>query len=136
MTDKSVTLAKIRSGGVVGAGDAGFPTYKKLEAQVEWIIANGAECEPLRQKDRETMRRDAADLLRGLKLMQQLTGASRICIAVKRKNEDLVEQMSADAEELGIEFFVCDDVYPAGDEYVLVYEITGRHSIADWLCGR
>jgi Na+-translocating ferredoxin:NAD+ oxidoreductase RnfC subunit len=51
-------LDRIRAAGVVGAGGAGFPTYKKLDSKVEHIIANGAECEPLLAKDRETMRQD------------------------------------------------------------------------------
>ncbi|MDC0935367.1 SLBB domain-containing protein, partial [Pirellulales bacterium] len=126
MANRSEILAHIRSAGVVGAGGAGFPTYQKLDAQVDWIIANGAECEPLLQKDREVMRRDAADMLRGLELMRELTGASRVTVAVKRKNEDIVEQYAADIEARGFETFVYEDVYPAGDEYVLVYEITGR----------
>jgi Na+-translocating ferredoxin:NAD+ oxidoreductase RnfC subunit len=72
------------------------------------------------------MRRDTADMLRGLQIMQQLTGAKRVSIAVKRKNADVAEQFSAAAKERGFEIFVYEDVYPAGDEYVLVYEITGR----------
>ena len=126
MVNHSNVLEKIRRAGVVGAGGAGFPTYKKLDASVDCIIANGAECEPLLQKDRETMVRDAAEMFRGLKLMQELTGASRIVIAVKRKNEDVAESLAAEAERQGIEFFVLEDVYPAGDEFVLVYEIAGR----------
>jgi DNA-binding winged helix-turn-helix (wHTH) protein len=35
-----------REAGVVGAGGAGFPTYVKAQSQVEYMIANGAECEP------------------------------------------------------------------------------------------
>ncbi len=126
MNDKATILKKIRRAGVVGAGGAGFPTYKKVEAQVDWIIANGAECEPLLQKDRETMSRQADEMLRGLQLMKQLTGAARVTVAVKRKNEDVLDQMSAQAVELGFELFIYEDVYPAGDEYVLVYEITER----------
>ncbi len=42
---------KLREAGVVGAGGAGFPTYVKAQAQVEFLIANGAECEPLIHKD-------------------------------------------------------------------------------------
>ena len=126
MVDRLNVLEKIRRAGVVGAGGAGFPTYKKLDASVDCIIANGAECEPLLQKDRETMVRNAAEMFRGLKLMQELTGASRIVIAVKRKNEDVAVSLAAEAEQQGIEWFVYEDVYPAGDEFVLVYEITGR----------
>ena len=51
-------LQQIREAGVIGAGGAGFPTYKKLEARVEHVLANGAECEPLLHKDRETMLHD------------------------------------------------------------------------------
>ncbi|MHC4996331.1 MAG: 4Fe-4S dicluster domain-containing protein, partial [Planctomycetota bacterium] len=126
MVNRSNILETIRRAGVVGAGGAGFPTYKKLDASVDCIIANGAECEPLLQKDRETMVRDATDMFRGLKLMQELTGASRIVIAVKRKNEDVAKSLADEAKREGIEFFVYEDVYPAGDEVVLVYEITGR----------
>jgi Na+-translocating ferredoxin:NAD+ oxidoreductase RnfC subunit len=119
-------LKTVRDAGVVGAGGAGFPTYRKLEATVSHIIANGAECEPLLQKDRESMRRDRRAFFRGLATMRQLTGAQRVTVAVKRKNEDLVDLMREDAKQAGCEFFVYEDVYPAGDEYVLVYEITGR----------
>ena len=47
---------KLREHGVVGAGGAGFPTYVKAQAQVEFVIANGAECEPLIHKDAEIMK--------------------------------------------------------------------------------
>ncbi len=124
--DRTQILQRIRKAGVVGAGGAGFPTYKKLDAKIDCIIANGAECEPLLQKDRETMLQDSADMLRGLQLMQQLTGATRVVIAVKRKNTDVVEQIAGEVKDLGFETFVYEDVYPAGDEYVLAYEITGE----------
>jgi Na+-translocating ferredoxin:NAD+ oxidoreductase RnfC subunit len=119
-------LNTIREAGVIGAGGAGFPTYKKLEAQVTNIIVNGAECEPLLQKDRESMIQDRELMFRGLEIMQQLTGASRVTVAVKRKNADLLDLMSDDIESHGYESFIYEDVYPAGDEYCLVYEITGR----------
>jgi Na+-translocating ferredoxin:NAD+ oxidoreductase RnfC subunit len=119
-------VTSVRNAGVIGAGGAGFPTYKKLEAQVSHIIANGAECEPLLQKDRESMRRDHVAFFRGLDVMKQSTDAARVTIALKRKNEDLIDQMRNDAERAGYDFLIYEDVYPAGDEYVLVYEITGR----------
>ena len=119
-------LKSIREAGVIGAGGAGFPTYRKLDANVAHVIANGAECEPLLQKDRESMRRDQAAFFDGLAIIKQLTGAQHVTIAVKRKNEDVLAAMRSDAEHAGYDFFVYEDVYPAGDEYVLVYEITGR----------
>lgn len=119
-------LKLVRDAGVVGAGGAGFPTFKKLEAQVSHVIANGAECEPLLQKDRESMIRDQEAFFRGLGAMQSQTGATHVTIAVKRKNEDVLQSMQARADQAGFKSFVYEDVYPAGDEYVLVYEITGK----------
>ena len=82
-TDKQAILGRIREAGVIGAGGAGFPTDKKLETPVEFVIANGAECEPLLQKDRETLRQDREAFLRGLEIVQQLTGAARVTVALK-----------------------------------------------------
>lgn len=124
--DKKTILKKIRDAGVIGAGGAGFPTYKKLEAGVEHIIANGAECEPLLYKDREVMLQEPEALLRGLQIMKELTGASKVTIALKEKNRAVADKMRAQAEGLGFDIFVYGNVYPAGDEYILVYEITGR----------
>ena len=45
----------VRAAGVVGAGGAGFPTHVKLAAQVDTVIANGAECDPLLQCDQRLM---------------------------------------------------------------------------------
>lgn len=122
----SELLQRIRDAGVIGAGGAGFPTYKKLDADVAHIIVNGAECEPLLQKDREAMKREQDALFGGLDAMQKITGATRVTIAVKRKNEDVLDMLRSRAEQLGYDLFVYEDVYPAGDEYVLVHAITGR----------
>ena len=43
----------VRDAGVVGAGGAGFPTHVKLGSKVDYVLANGAECEPLLHKDAE-----------------------------------------------------------------------------------
>ena len=116
----------IRQAGVIGAGGAGFPTYKKIGASVSHVIANGAECEPLLQKDRELMLHEPETLLAGLEIMKSITGAARVTVAVKNKNRDVLEPMRSRAEQAGYELFVYDDVYPAGDEFVLVHAVTGR----------
>ncbi len=124
--NKSEILNRIREAGVIGAGGAGFPTYKKLDAEVEYIIANGAECEPLLYKDRESMIQDQDAFFRGLQIMQELTNAKKVTIALKNKNRDIIDLYKSQADRLGFDFFVYPDVYPAGDEYVLVHEISGR----------
>ncbi len=116
----------IRDAGVVGAGGAGFPTFRKLDAQVEHLIANGAECEPLLYKDREVMLQEAEAFVEGLRIMQQLTGAAHVTVVVKEKNADVLDVLTPLMDPLGFKSLVYRDVYPAGDEYVLVHAVTGR----------
>ncbi len=66
---------KLREYGVVGAGGAGFPTYVKAQSQVEFMIANGAECEPLIHKDAELMKHFPEGILAGMTSMMNSTGA-------------------------------------------------------------
>ena len=45
---KEEALARVRDAGLVGMGGAGFPVHVKLAPSkpIEFVIANGAECEP------------------------------------------------------------------------------------------
>jgi Na+-translocating ferredoxin:NAD+ oxidoreductase RnfC subunit len=110
----------VRDAGVVGAGGAGFPAHVKLRADVDTLIVNGAECEPLVGKDRAILERRAADVAAGILAMRDELGAKRVVLAVK-------EKFAADvAKSLpGIEVHGLRDVYPAGDEVVLVNLVTG-----------
>ncbi len=67
----------VQAAGVVGAGGAGFPTHVKLAAQVDTVIANGAECDPLLQCDQRLMESRAAEMVRGMQLAMEATGATR-----------------------------------------------------------
>ena len=60
---------KLKDCGVVGAGGAGFPTYVKANSEVEFVLANGAECEPLLHKDFELMKHYPREIVAGMELM-------------------------------------------------------------------
>ncbi len=125
MTNSGI-LNKIREAGVMGAGGGGFPTYKKLEANVDHIIANGVECEPLLYKDREVMLKETEKMIQGLEIVREITGAKKVTIAIKKKNLDVAEIIKPLAKKTGFDIFITKNVYPAGDEYILVYDITGK----------
>jgi Na+-translocating ferredoxin:NAD+ oxidoreductase RnfC subunit len=116
----------VQQAGVVGAGGAGFPTHVKLEQEVEWYLANGAECEPLLHKDRELMIRYPTEIINGLRLAAEAVGAGRIAIGLKAKNKAAIEALRSAivTEDIAIHEF--GDFYPSGDEYELVYSITDR----------
>lgn len=112
--------------GVVGAGGAGFPTYVKSQAQVEFVIANGAECEPLIHKDLELMLHFSEKIIQGMKIMMEATQARKGKFGIKEKHQDAIEKISKHIKGTSIDFTYLGDFYPSGDEYEVVYAATGR----------
>ncbi len=122
-------VAAVKAAGVVGAGGAGFPTHVKINATVDLVIANGAECEPLLRANQHIMNTESTKLILGLKAVMLASGAHHGYIALKRKHAEAVNQLQAALEtmkEQEIKLFFLPDIYPAGDEQVLVQEVTGK----------
>lgn len=117
---------QVQRAGVVGAGGGGFPTHVKLGAMVEFVIANGAECEPLMHKDAELMARFAAQVVEGLEAVVESCGATRGIIGVKAKHAEAVEAFERVLPGRPVELHLLGDFYPTGDEFVLVHETIGR----------
>jgi Na+-translocating ferredoxin:NAD+ oxidoreductase RnfC subunit len=115
----------IQEWGVVGAGGAGFPTDVKLRARVDLVIVNGAECEPLLHKDKELALRHGTEMLAGLRLAMDRVGARRAVVGIKEKYQDLIRAVSKEAPK-DVSVHPLSDTYPAGDEFVLVYDVTGE----------
>lgn len=117
----------LREYGVVGAGGAGFPTYAKLDQKADTIILNCAECEPLLKLHRQVLERYAKEILHTLDLIAKTVGAKNVYVAVKRSYRKTIEAVSPI-----LSFFenikICElrEIYPAGDEVILTYEVTGR----------
>jgi RnfABCDGE-type electron transport complex C subunit len=119
-------LEQIREAGIVGAGGAGFPTHVKLDTKTEYLIANGAECEPLLRSDRRIMEKKAGDIVRAMKAAADHTGAEKIVIATKTHYEDAVAALKKAVEGTNIAIHLMKSTYPSGDEQTLVYDVTGR----------
>lgn len=117
---------QVKLAGVVGAGGGGFPTHIKLAAQADTVIANGAECEPLLHKDAAVMEHQARELIRGIELAMNAVGAKDGVVGVKAKKKAAVEAVRAACEGSRVRLQLLGDYYPAGDEYDLVYTVTGR----------
>ena len=117
---------KLRECGVVGAGGAGFPAGVKAKSAVEFVIANGAECEPLIHKDAELMLHFPKPVLAGMTTMMAATGAQKGKFGIKSKHQEAIAALQAAAPSDKIEFVMLGDFYPSGDEYELVYAATGR----------
>lgn len=112
--------------GVVGAGGAGFPTHVKADSKVEFLLANGAECEPLLHKDFEIMCHYPAQICAGMEAMRQATGAQQGKFGLKEKNQAAIHAITPEAAKYNFEMVLLGDFYPSGDEYELVYAATNR----------
>lgn len=111
----------VKESGVVGAGGAGFPTHVKINAKADIVIANGAECEPLLQSDLYIMANYSQELIEGIKLVMNQSGAKVGLIALKRKHKEVVDKLAnLLVSEPTLELLLLDNIYPAGDEHVLV----------------
>lgn len=121
----SSLVEKVQQAGVVGAGGAGFPCYVKIAAQVDMVIANGAECEPLLNKDQMVIQQFTEAMFKGMQLLIEHTGAKRGVLAIKQKHQASIDHIQP-LLPANIELKIMPNVYPAGDEYELVYEITGQ----------
>ncbi len=117
----------VRQAGIVGAGGGGFPAYVKLEASVDTIIANGSECEPLLASDKILLQQRPDAVVEGMRLAMTATGAKTGYIAVKGHYKEVVEAVrNALPSDGSIKLHLLENYYPAGDEFLTVYDVTGR----------
>ena len=122
-------LDQIRAAGVAGCGGAGFPAYAKLSARdVDTFIVNAAECEPLLRTDRYLMLHGADAIAAAIAAVKARLGNPRAVIALKQSYAEEIIALQAAISKAGadIELHFMQSFYPAGDEHVTVFEVTGR----------
>jgi proline reductase-associated electron transfer protein PrdC len=125
-TDK---LEAMKEAGVVGAGGAGFPAYVKYGVKLGGgtIICNCAECEPLLRHNIILAEQEPETIVNGIRHAMEISGASKGMIAIKVKNIKAIKALSKElrqAPDIGIK--ILPDIYPSGDERVIVREILGH----------
>jgi len=112
--------------GIAGAGGAGFPAYAKLNEKADIIVLNCAECEPLFKQHRQLLEKYTIEILSTLELISKTIDAKFI-VGIKEEYKKAVAAVKSniDSFEHG-SISLIDEIYPAGDEVVLIYETTGR----------
>ncbi len=118
-------LEQIAQAGVVGAGGAGFPTHVKLAGKADSVLLNAAECEPLLHKDKEVLHGFADEVLQGMLDAMSLVGASDGWVGIKEKYHHVIADLEPRLPR-GIRIAPLRDAYPAGDEFIMVYDILKR----------
>ena len=121
----------IKDAGIVGMGGAGFPAHVKLapknEEEIDYIIVNGAECEPYLTSDYRMMLEEPEKLVSGLKVILSIFPKAKGVIAIENNKPDCIEKISALVEkESNITVCPLKTKYPQGGERFLIYAVTGR----------
>ncbi len=129
---KEDLVSAIKESGIVGLGGAGFPTFVKFDVdpdRIDYLIINGAECEPYVTSDTVTMMTRWGDMATALKAINRTMGIKNVIIGIENNKKEAIEKMKAMAESItdfSVSVAVLPSVYPQGGEKVLIYHTTGR----------
>lgn len=129
INDKASLVEAIKASGVVGLGGAGFPTYAKFttDKKIEYLIVNGAECEPYITSDTYTMLEKADDIAYAIEVIAKYAEAEKVIIAVEKNKPEAIKKMNEIAAKMAnVSIKVLPAKYPVGGEKVLVYRAVGR----------
>lgn len=119
-------VRQVMDAGIVGEGGAGFPAHVKYDTRVNTLIANGCECEPLLYSDQHIMKNNPEKIVRAMQAVRAVTGAKRGIIAIKKKYTRIAQLFNDAVRSTDLELALVDNFYPAGDEQILIHELTGE----------
>lgn len=125
-------LSMIQAAGIVGMGGAGFPTHVKLApkdpAAIEYVIANGAECEPYITCDDQLMRTKAEEIVCGLEIILSLFPKARGVVVIEDNKPQAIKAMTAAcSSNPKLSVFAAPTKYPQGGERSIISVVAGRH---------
>lgn len=122
---------RIREAGVVGMGGAGFPTHVKLSPKepekIEYVLVNGAECEPYLTSDYRCMLEYPDEIVKGLECILKLFDKAEGVICIEDNKPEAITVMErAVREHARMRVAVCKTKYPEGAERCMIDAVTGR----------
>jgi len=128
---KQDILDIVKEAGIVGLGGAGFPTHVKLAPKepekIDYVIVNGAECEPYLTSDYRVLMEEPETVIEGLKVILQLFDKAKGVIGIENNKPEAIKKMTELVkDEPRIEVCPLKTKYPQGGERTLIYAITGR----------
>ena len=132
VTDRDSLLTALKESGIVGLGGAGFPTHVKFHVEperIDYLIINGAECEPYVTSDTMTMMERADDMEHALRVLCSILGIRKVIVGIennKKRAAVAMRQMASAIVEADVSVKMLPSVYPQGGERVLIYHTTGR----------
>ena len=126
MSNLKTIKDKIEKAGVVGAGGAGFPSHIKILENIDTILINGVECEPLLKTDFHLIKAYKKELFEILNWLCDDLNINSGVIAVKKHTAELLNIKDGESDRKA-SFKTVKDIYPAGDEIILIKEALGKN---------
>ncbi len=124
-------IASIKDAGIVGMGGAGFPTHVKLSppkgCKAEFVIVNGAECEPYITSDYRLMMEHPDEILVGVALLMKAAKVDKGFIGIEENKADAIALLAEKAKDYHyIEIVKLKQKYPQGGEKQLIDAVVER----------
>ena len=125
-------LKRVEEAGICGMGGAGFPTSVKLNPppgkRCEYLILNGAECEPYLTADFRVMLERADRIRVGVEIMRKVLGGPAVRIAIEANKPEAISAMEKAFSDIegNVEIVVLPVLYPQGSEKHQIFATVGR----------
>jgi electron transport complex protein RnfC len=124
-------VQKVHRMGIVGMGGATFPTHVKLSLpqgkKADYLLVNGAECEPYLTSDHILMMEKADEILCGTAIMMKALQVEKALVGVENNKTDAIAHLKERAAEFpGIEIREMKVKYPQGGEKQLIKTLVNR----------
>lgn len=121
----------VKDAGIVGMGGAGFPNHVKITPKnddaIDYVIVNGAECEPYLTSDYRMMLEETEKIVGGLRILLQLFEKAQGIILIEDNKPDAIEKIKKLVEgDTRITVKVAKTKYPQGAERQIINVATGR----------
>ena len=128
VTDKASFLAAVRECGLVGLGGAGFPAHVKLSAKgIDYLVINGAECEPFLTPDTREFLECSDTIVSGIEAVMKYCEIPNCVIGIERNKPECIDLMSGLVAGMkGVSVKPLPMRYPQGAEKTLIESCTGR----------
>lgn len=128
---KEEIIQIVKEAGIVGMGGATFPNHVKIspppDSKAEFVILNGAECEPYLTADDRLMVECPDDVVYGLRALMKALDVKKGFIGIEVNKPEAIANMTKAAEPYSdIEVVSLQVKYPEGAEKQLIYACTGR----------
>ena len=128
---KEQIRACVKDAGIVGMGGAGFPNHIKLtpkkDEAIDYVIVNGAECEPYLTSDYRMMLEEPEKIVEGLRIILRLFENAKGIILIEDNKPEAIAILSKLVEnDPRISVKVAKTKYPQGAERQVINVATGR----------